>query len=229
MLRFASRVVASVVSSLFLLIAPSLTTTASAAPRPKPVYAQAAPVFSWTGFYVGAHAGWGWAIWGDGITSENGDGVIAGLTLGYNYQFGNYVVGIEGDASFADVKHEETFLAGQGSVKNDYFATITGRLGYAFDRILIYGKGGVAFTRDKWAINDGLGGSASGTFDRTGWTIGFGAEYARWGNISLKAEYNYLHFPEIHEVLTTSGGVAVTPADVQEWTHLFKLGINYRF
>lgn len=222
MLRFASGLVASVFSAL------SLISTASAAPR-KPVYAQAAPIFTWTGFYIGAHAGGGWARWSGEGTTAHGDGVIGGFQIGYNHQFGNYVAGIEGDFSFSGVEREESFFAGTITLKNDYFATIAGRFGYAFDRTLLYGKGGVAFTRDKIDANDGLGGTATGKFDRVGWLLGLGVEYAMWNNLSVKAEYNYLHFGSEYEELTTTGGLVATPANVKESTQLFKLGVNYRF
>jgi outer membrane immunogenic protein len=225
MLRFALCVVASIFSA-------SLISTASAAPRQKPVYAQAAPVFTWTGFYVGVHTGWGWATWSaTGSSDAHGNGVIGGVQAGYNHQFGNYVVGIEGEFSFSDVKKEDLFLAGQISLKNDYYGMVTGRLGYLYSpQTLVYGKGGVAFTRDKWKVRDGIGGFADGTFDRTGWVIGFGAEHAMWRNVSVKAEYNFLHFGDVNEVLTAGGGITVTGAgDVSEYVHIVKLGLNYRF
>lgn len=224
MLRFALCVVAFVFSA-------SLISTASAAPRPKPVYAQAEPVFTWTGFYVGVHTGWGWATWSGDGSDAHGNGVIGGVQLGYNYQFGNYVIGVEGEFSFSDVKKEELFLAGQISLKNDYYGMVTGRLGYLYsDRTLLYGKGGVAFTRDIWKARDGIGGFADGTFNRTGWIIGLGAEHMMWRNVSVKLEYNYLHFGDVNEVLTTGGGLTVTgTGDVSEYVHIVKLGLNYHF
>jgi outer membrane immunogenic protein len=213
----------------------SLITIASAADIPRapvykaPAFVPAAPVFSWTGFYIGAHGGWGWARWSGEGTTANGDGWLAGVQLGYNYQFGNYVAGIEGDYSFADVKKTADLFAGSITQKNDYFATIAGRLGWAFDRTLLYGKGGVAFTRDKLKGNDGLGGTVTGDWDRVGWMIGAGVEYAMWNNVSVKLEYNFLDFGSKHEAPTTTGGLAATPADVKEITHLVKLGVNYRF
>lgn len=224
MARFASCVVASIASFCFV-------TAAAAAdfPRKAPPYMPIAPVFTWTGFYIGAHGGWGWANWSGDGASGGGDGWLAGAQIGYNYQFGSYVAGIEGEFSFADVKHEEDLFAGSITLKNDYYATVAGRLGYAFDRVLLYGKGGVAFTRDKIDADDGLGGTATGRFDRIGWLIGGGVEYAMWNNISVKAEYNYLSFGSKREELDTAGGLAATTANVKENVHLVKVGVNYRF
>jgi len=199
-----------------------------------PAYLSPVPTFSWSGLYLGVHGGYGWTRWTGtgalGTDSVNGNGWLAGGQIGYNYQTGRFVLGIEGDYSWANVKHETALFAGNLTLKNDYFATVTGRVGYAFDNILVYGKGGVAWTRDKWDATDGLGGTATGDFNRQGWVIGAGVEYAFWGNVSAKIEYNYLWFKSISETLTTTGGLVVagTP-DVKQQTHLVKVGLNYRF
>jgi outer membrane immunogenic protein len=194
-------------------------------PRKAPIYAPYAPVFTWTGFYVGAHGGWGWATWDGsgpaGSSTVDGDGWLAGLQAGYNYQMGSIVLGIEGDFSFADVKFQDTFFGSTITLKNDYFATVTGRVGYAFDRILVFGKGGVAFTRDKW---EGPGG-ISADFGRTGWTIGAGVEYALWNSLSVKVEYNYMSFGDVSESIGGGGGTA----QVSETINIVKVGANYRF
>ena len=198
-----------------------------------------APVFSWTGFYIGAHGGYGWSNFsGDDPTTGGTDtaqarGWLGGVTVGYNYQINSFVVGVEGDYSWADVNKTDSdplgLGGGEANLKNDFFATAAVRLGYAVDRFLLYGKGGVAWTRDKWDITDGVGGFANGTFGRTGWMLGAGVEYAFWNNWSAKLEYNYLHFKSIEENLTTGGGLTATPANISLNSHLLKLGVNYRF
>jgi outer membrane immunogenic protein len=230
--RSAPSIVGVFVASLALIG----SAAAADFPRKAPSYAPIAPVFTWTGFYVGVHGGWGWSNWDAGpgaITggTADGDGWIAGFQAGYNYQMGNIVVGVEGDFSFADVKITAPLFAGSITLKNDYYGTVTGRLGYAFDRFLVYGKGGVAFTRDKWDGDDGLGGTATGKFNRVGWTIGGGVEYALWNNFSVKAEYNFMDYGEKTEALTTGGGLIIVggPASVSETVHIVKVGANYRF
>lgn len=220
----------------------SMCSAAVAADLRRPVYKAPpllapAPVYSWTGFYVGGHAGYGWSNFsGDdpaGGEPAKAKGWLGGVTVGYNYQINAFVIGIEGDYSWANVNYSEPDIfgvgAGEAKLKNDFFATAAVRLGYAIDRLLIYGKGGAAWTRDKWDVTDGLGGYANGTFNRTGWMIGGGLEYAFWDNWSAKVEYNYLQFKSIEENLTTGGGLTATPANVKLSTHLVKLGLNYRF
>jgi outer membrane immunogenic protein len=220
----------------------SVCSTASAADLRGPVYKAPplltpVPVFSWTGVYVGGHVGYGWSHFSGsdptGVASADADGWLGGLTMGFNYQINSFVIGVEGDYSWADVKKTTSdplgLGGGEATLKNDYFATAAVRLGYAVDRLLIYGKGGAAWTRDKYDITDGVGGFANGSFNRTGWMLGAGLEYAFWNNLSAKIEYNYLSFKSIDENLTTGGGLTTTPASVKLDAHLVKLGVNYRF
>jgi outer membrane immunogenic protein len=221
----------------------SVCSMASAADLPRPAYKAPplfapAPVFSWTGFYVGGHVGYGWSQFdGTGtFDSEvvtdtvNANGFLAGGQVGYNYQFGQFVLGVEGEFSWANVKYDTALFGGTLTLKNDYFATAAARFGYAFDRFMVYGKVGGAWTRDKWDGDDGIGGTVTGTFNRTGWVFGVGLEYAFWNNLSAKLEYNYLMFPSISPTLTTSGTLSTEgTSDIKLNTHLVKLGLNYRF
>ena len=144
--------------------------------EPSPVRAPApmpgiATVYSWTGLYLGVHGGGGWSKWNgmdptdraSGWSAANGSGAVAGGQVGGNYQIGSVVLGLEGTYAWSDIKVDAggPFAGGAGftlTVKNDYVATIAGRLGYAFDRVLVYGKGGAAFTRDKYSASNGLAG-----------------------------------------------------------------------
>ena len=213
---------------------------APAMPRKAPPYvAPYVPTYSWTGFYAGVHGGYGWSRFtgsdpsGSGATGiVDAKGALGGVQLGYNFQIGGFVLGAEGDYSLADVRFSVAspfITGGYISLKNDYFATLAGRVGYAIDRFLVYGKGGVAWTRDRWNVSNGVGGTANGNFNRTGFVVGGGAEYAIWNDFSVKAEYNYLEFKSITEGLTTSGGLTAAPANVALKTHLIKVGLNYRF
>lgn len=219
------------------------SSVASAADLRRPVYKAPAyynpePIFTWTGFYVGVHGGYGWSNFSAtdpvaGSSTTNARGWLGGAQLGYNYQIGAFVIGAEGDFSWADVKKTVANPFGTGlgsaSLKNDYFATAAVRLGYAFDRTLIYAKGGAAWTRDKIDVTDGTGGFANGTFNRNGWMLGAGLEYAFWNNVSAKIEYNYLNFRSTTETLTTGGGLTATTPSVSLKSHLVKVGLNYRF
>jgi outer membrane immunogenic protein len=165
------------------LAAVMLASAAQAAdlPRKAPVY-KAPPVaapFSWTGFYIGGHVGYGWGKkeWSDffdplnPIVSSSGpdasydtDGFLAGGQIGYNWQTGNIVFGVEADASWTDIKGSggndpATTLGPSGTgcldqldpctTKIQALGTITGRLGVAVDRTLFYAKGGAAWVREK--------------------------------------------------------------------------------
>lgn len=220
-----------------VVLACSSVASAADLPRKAPSYYSPTPVFSWTGFYAGAHGGYGWSKYsGDdpvaGTSTFDTDGWLAGLQLGYNYQIGAFVIGAEGDYSWANVKEviSNPFpTGGEATLKNDFFATAALRLGYALDRTLIYAKGGGAWTRDKYDVTDGAGGFANGTFNRFGWMAGAGVEYAFWQNLSAKLEYNYLSFKAIDEVMTTGGGLTATTASVGLKSHLVKFGLNYKF
>lgn len=202
-----------------------------------PAYYRPEPVFSWTGFYVGVHGGYGWSHFKSadpvaGDSTADAKGWLGGVQLGYNYQVGKFVLGVEGDYSWADVKNVTDSPLGTGgsaTLKNDYFATAAVRLGYAMDRTLLYVKGGGAWTRDKFDLTDGIGGFANGTFNRSGWMAGAGVEYALWNNFSAKIEYNFLSFGSVTEALTTGGGLTASTASVSLNSHLLKVGLNYKF
>ncbi|HZH10449.1 MAG TPA: outer membrane beta-barrel protein [Microvirga sp.] len=157
---------------------------ARAAP-PAPVVA-AVPVFTWTGFYAGVNAGWGWrsdddesVVLGGAVPGtlffENGDdgGFVLGGQIGYNYQIGSFVVGLEADIQWADTDDGEdvrfvpagapgTFIPGEfDNNLSDWFGTVRARAGVAFDRVLIYATGGLAYSDDS-----------------TGWVVGGGVEWA---------------------------------------------------
>ena len=140
------------------------------------------------------------------------------------------MIGAEADGAWANVKYDETLFAGTLTLKNDYFITAAARLGYAFDRTLVYGKIGGAWTRDKWDGNDGTGGTVTSDTNRSGWMLGAGVEHALWSNWSAKLEYNYLMFGAITPTFTTTGGLAVVgTGDLKLQTHIVKAGLNYRF
>jgi outer membrane immunogenic protein len=193
-----------------------------------------APVYSWTGLYVGAHAGGAWnRLSGDGTFgggSATANGPLGGLQLGYNYQIGQFVVGVEGEYAWSNVKYSTALFAGSLTYKNDYYATAALRLGYAFDRTLVYGKVGGAWTHEKWDGNDGAGGTLTSSSSRKGVMLGAGVEYAFLNNWSAKLEYNYLNFPSLIPSFATTGTLTVAGvANLSLTTHIVKAGVNYRF
>jgi outer membrane immunogenic protein len=207
-------------------------------PAPRPAYAApiayAPPVYNWSGFYVGGNIGGGFAdsSWSDPFGGPNNtfdkDGFIGGGQIGVNYQFNALVLGIEGDFDWTGLKGTGTDSVGNSiSADTQWTSTVTGRIGAAFDRVLVYGKGGVAFAHERDSMNDGAF-TATTSYNRTGWTAGAGVEYALSQNWTAKIEYDYLGFGS--EALnlstpTTPGYATNASLNVQE----VKAGINYKF
>ena len=232
------------VSLLLATGASALAADLGPAPVKAPIAAPIMTVYNWTGFYVGVNGGGGWSTFTGvggtipGVNSLNASGAVAGGQLGGNYQIGNVVLGLEGTYDWADIRNTQSAVLGLGAgtltlvTKNDYIATVAGRVGYAFDRVLIYGKGGAAFTRDRLDANlvGPVPGTATGSFDRTGWLAGAGVEWAFWGNWSVKAEYDYMGFAAMNEGnFVTTGGLTVTPATVKLNVQTATFGVNYKF
>jgi outer membrane immunogenic protein len=197
-----------------------------------------APVFSWTGFYVGAHFGAGWGT-GEAnlvlpaalpLTSTNVNGWLGGVQAGYNHQIGQWVLGIEGDFSWADIKGTSPCLVGLScSGKAKWLADITGRVGVSVDRALVYIKGGVAWAETEYSFTAAPGFGASTTDTRIGGLFGAGVEYAVSRNLSAKIEYNYIDYGSENQnfnVLLIPGGVT---ASINQSLHTVKAGANYRF
>jgi outer membrane immunogenic protein len=197
--------------------------------------AYAPPVYNWTGFYIGGNIGGGFADsrWSDPFggphNTFNDSGFIGGGQVGYNAQFNWLVLGVEGDFDWTNLKGSGTDSIGDSiNTKTEWTSTATGRIGAAFDRLLVYGKGGVAFAQDRSTLNDVFGGSASTSQTRTGWTAGAGLEYALDRNWSAKVEYDYLGFGSQTLNLGTpalAGYATNASLNVQE----VKAGINYHF
>ncbi len=166
---------------------------------------------SWMGPYIGGNLGYGW-----GEVSNNGaepSGVLGGLQAGYNYQSGQLVLGIEGDLQLNAA--DDTFAAWKFS--NPWFGTVRGRLGYAFNNILLYGTGGLAFGTLKVETPGGF----SESHTSAGWTAGVGAEYAINQNWSAKVEYLYVDLSEKNFLMTgVSNGYQFST---------IRVGVNYRF
>jgi outer membrane immunogenic protein len=128
-------------------------------PPPAPMLPSPPLTYNWSGFYIGAHGGWGFGS-GDANGSVVEDGFVVGGQLGANYQFNQFVLGFEGDGSFVD----------WGAI--EAIGTARLRAGFAFDRFLAYGTGGAAIGEEE-----------------VGWVAGGGAEYAVTDNFSAGIEY----------------------------------------
>jgi outer membrane immunogenic protein len=218
------------------------------------------PVFTWTGCFIGGHVGGVWATkdWntapGDPGIGVNGivvgtpfgshdvSGGIGGLQGGCDYQFAgsNWVIGFQGDYGWsnatggaADQNNNRFFqtTGWQDESRVNALASITGRVGYSWNRFLGYVKGGYAWERDDYSIfrptTNSLAASASET--RGGWTVGIGGEYAFNNWISGFAEYDYYDFGTRRNNLLTATNTVFNVADISERKSVFKLGLNFRW
>jgi len=204
---------------------------AQAADIPRPVYKgvrQVVAYYNWTGFYVGVNAGYGWGTsdWSAVPTASNKPkGFLAGGTIGYNYQMGSIVYGLEGDFDWADVKDTVDCAPGiTCETKNDWLATFRGRIGYAFDRWLPYITGGGAYGNVKATVSvPVLGLSGSSSSNQLGWTLGAGLEYAFLSNWSAKIEYLYV------DLGSFDTGPAPIVNNVSFKESIVRAGLNYKF
>ena len=185
-----------------------------------PVYIAPAPVFSWTGFYVGAEFGGQFGTNSGSLVnnynqftylttgSYSTSGVVGGGLVGYNYQINQFVLGVEGDLTGSSNQGRHTYNVGFNNLGNASVDTqygfgggIRGRLGWAIDRTLIYATGGWAFEDIKQTYNTNYNyftGSVLSNWannnqntSRSGYTVGGGVEYAFNYNWSARLEYRY--------------------------------------
>jgi outer membrane immunogenic protein len=228
-----NKLIVALLSSAALLVTAA---AASAADLPaRPVYKApiAAPAFSWTGIYIGGNVGYGWGrTRGTAATSLGGlpgqfdlDGIVGGGQIGANYQIANWVLGVEVDYQGSSVDGSNTVGAITDSAKIDRFGTVRGRLGYAWDRWMVYGTGGYAFSaRTNYNfVTPALG---SGSRDLDGWAAGGGIEYAFAPNWSAKVEYLHLNLDtKAFTGLACAPAACTVGADVDT----VRVGVNYRF
>jgi outer membrane immunogenic protein len=246
-----------------------LTTVAAAAFIGAPALAQD---YDWTGFYVGGNLG---ASWGDtsldieagpgasGIVlpavdaglingldtdDDNKTSFTGGLELGYNYQSGSIVFGLESDLSFLDLDQQRTVTVPSGllinppvtygldqRVKTEWLWTLRPRLGYASGPWMVYATGGIATTKIKLRTNYGDNGTPPtvATLDEsdtdTGWTGGLGGAYALGPNWSVKGEWLYLDFGNVRQTVATPNGFATITSEAKVRANIFRLGMDYKF
>lgn len=223
---FAMRlsIVASAVLALLAVAGAANAADIPRAPRYTPPPPPPPPIFTWNGFYVGAHLGGGWQDEDVG-PSFTADGFLGGLQAGYNWQFnGPWVVGVEGEFSWTDIKGDTNLIVGGEphtfSTHVKEIADFAGRFGYAFDRALFYAKGGWAWERADYELVDAL----TGDISRNGWLVGLGIEYAIWPHVTAKVEWDYIGLGS-DDVIVADGDVF----HVDSHVNLLKAGLNYKF
>jgi outer membrane immunogenic protein len=219
------RVLLSTISLLALSVGSAI---AADIPRPAPVYRAPAvvPVFNWTGGYIGINGGYGFGKSDWGFVGGDADpkGGLIGLTLGYNWQaLGSpWVFGLEGDINWSDIKGSFVNVGCPFGceIKNEWFGTVRGRVGYAIDRVMPYVTGGLAFGDVGATIN----GVTTSSDTNVGWTVGAGLEGALAPNWTAKIEYLYMDLGK-----TDCGVLLCTGANIDFTSHIVRAGVNYKF
>lgn len=230
------------------------SSAAGAADLPSAKYLPRAPalpsLYNWTGFYVGGQAGYAWGsdttkefltagrvpVRPDNDYSYSTDGGFGGVHAGVNYQYGALVIGAEGDieaissrGGFNDPGGRNAFdPGGVVRAKREWQASVRGRVGYAFDRFLIYGAGGVAFTEVDYSYyNPAVRSSDLISFSRTGWTAGGGVNYAATNNIIIGLDYRYTDFGTF-DYVARQAFLGLT-AEQHPRTHTVRASVAYKF
>jgi len=150
----------------------------------------------WTGFYAGINAGYGASDATSVIGPINPSGPIAGVQAGYNYDFGKFVVGVEGDLQWSGVKGSHAAAISTATASLDYFGTVRLRGGLPVEgRTLPYITAGVSF--GQVSATSTFGGGFASTQQAVGLAAGIGTEFALTDNLTLKAEYLYVDFGDV--------------------------------
>lgn len=230
------------------LVALGVAAPAVAADLPARTYSKApvmmAAVYDWTGFYIGGNGGWGqsrscWgyvpvggAIIADGCGTQSG-GVIGGQ-LGYRWQSGPAVFGLEAQGDWADFNSSRVSIVDPRftiGTKVNGLGLFTGQIGYAWNAALLYVKGGAAVTSNSAYINTTLGGvglySASST--RWGGTVGVGFEYGFTPNWSAGIEYDHLFMGNANNSYTVGPILAATANRISQDVDMVTARLNYKF
>ncbi|MGU3496616.1 outer membrane protein [Xanthobacteraceae bacterium A53D] len=229
------------VSALVLLGCGAASAADLATRYPVKAVAPVVPMFSWTGFYLGGHAGYAWSnntysVYDATFATTydynlgSGDSWVLGLQGGYNYQFANNVVlGLEADISWTGIGGGGNYIAAGplfGTTSSlggdlDYYGTIRARLGYAFDRWLPYVTGGAAWGH----VNNGTFYGQDTSSTNWGWTVGAGVEYAITNNFTARLEYLYIDLDGNKYSDVFTGDSLSTSLDMS----VLRVGVNYKF
>jgi outer membrane immunogenic protein len=217
---------------------------ALAADLPARVYTKAPPVvaaaYDWSGFYAGINGGGGWAhscwsvVGGLSEGCHNADGGTVGGQLGYRWQMGPIVFGVEAQGNWADISGSnvsQLFLADRNQTKIDAFGLFTGQVGYSWNNVLLYAKGGAAVVDDKYTVFGIPSGLQLATASETRWggVIGAGFEYGFAPNWSAGLEYDHIFLGTNGNTLVTPVGALFNAENIKQDVDLFTARVNYRF
>jgi outer membrane immunogenic protein len=207
---------------------------------PPPVVA---PIYNWTGFYIGANGGWAQsrncvdfilvADFADGCRDRSG-GVVGGQ-LGYRWQFNQFVVGVEGQGDWADLSNTRVSLINplfSTRTRTDGIGLFTGQIGYAWNASLFYVKGGAAVTGERFSILSTLGGTelAAASATRWGGSVGVGWEYGFAPNWSAGIEYDHLFMGNSNNSFSVVNPIVAGALNrITQDVDMVTVRVNYRF
>lgn len=214
------------VAAIAMMVGGSAAVRAADLPAPEvPMIAAAPPaIYDWTGFYIGANVGYGFGKFDGqsgarqaGFKDKDFNGIAGGAQIGGNWQWDKFVAGLETDIQGTgfDSDNGKKFKPDGG-----IFGTVRGRVGFAFDRFLVYGTGGFAYSD----INIKANGNNNDDDIKIGWTAGGGVEAAVTDNISVKVEYLFADLGD--------GRVHTKNGDNFKFDYtqnLVRVGVNYKF
>jgi outer membrane immunogenic protein len=230
------------------------TTLASAADLAARPYTKAPPpliaAYDWSGFYLGVNGGGAtshncWGLNNDGITGtgpiapvagegcHDATGGLVGGQAGYRWQSANWVFGVEAQGDWANLFGSNTSLfygpGFENQTKTDAIGLFTGQVGYAWNNVLLYVKGGGAITDNKFSgvVGGVLLDQASGT--RWGGAVGAGLEVGFAPNWSVAAEYDHLFMGNQNTNLNFVGGGLSRSDNIRQDVDMATVRLNYRF
>jgi len=214
--------------------APALGADLGAGPYYNKAPAYAAPIYNWTGFYIGGHVGGAFSSdnnFNGLATGNNSNGrFLGGLQVGADYQFApNWVLGVEGQYSWLSGNVGAVFPGGFAYNNNQRgLGSVTGRVGYTWGPGLLYVKGGYAYSdyNESLTLNGVPQGFALNSSHHDGYTVGAGLEYMFAQNWSAKVEYQYYDFGKTNFV---TPAVLTAFGSTRNDEHTVKAGLNYRF
>ncbi|MEJ0093916.1 MAG: outer membrane protein [Methylocella sp.] len=194
-----------------------------------------APIFTWTGLYLGGQIGYAWGT--DSFSGHSGgfafsgpsfvpNGVVGGAHIGYNYQINQFVVGLEGDIDGSGVSRSYGWGPVVYGTQIPVDGSIRGRVGFALDRAMFYVAGGAAFASVTNSYTSFFGYNSFAK-SLAGWTIGGGLEYAITNNWSIRAEYRYSDygsFTDFPLLAVPNGAVSH-----HETENAIRAGFSYKF
>ncbi|MEK9281409.1 MULTISPECIES: outer membrane beta-barrel protein [unclassified Bradyrhizobium] len=216
--------------------APAVAADLAARPYTKAPPAMVAAIYDWSGFYIGINGGGGsshatWDSFGVREASHDATGGTVGGQIGYRWQSGQWVFGVEGQGNWADFSGSSVSAIDGNTdrTKIDAFGLITGQVGYAWNNVLVYVKGGAAVVGNKFDVHT-PGGAFVASSDDTRWggTIGAGLEFGFAPNWSVGVEYNHIFLGGNDQTLT-NGGVLVQTDHIKQDVDMGLVRLNYKF